>query len=204
MKIYDFTGAPNPRRVRVFLAEKGINNVPFEQVNLATADNRKPEFLKINPLGGLPVLELDDGTHIAESVAICRYFEELHPEPRLMGIDAKDKAVVEMWNRRMEFGVLAMTAASFRNTSDFFKGRIPQVKEYGEVARNAAVKALEWLDTELANREFIAGPRYTIADITALIGIDFGRTTAIKIQENQKNLARWHQAVSSRPSAKAS
>ena len=204
MKIYEFTGAPNPRRVRVFLAEKGINNVPSVQVNIATGENRKPEFLKINPMGGLPVLELDDGTLIAESVAICRYFEESHPEPRLMGVDAKDKAVVEMWNRRMEFEVLAMTAASFRNTSDFFKGRIPQVKEYGEIAKNAAIKRLEWLDTVLADREFIAGPRYTIADITALIGIDFGRTTAIKIQENQKNLARWHQAVSSRPSAKAS
>jgi glutathione S-transferase len=203
MKIYEFTQAPNPRRVRVFLAEKGINNVPFEQVNIGTADNRKPEFLKINPMGGLPVLELDDGTHIAESVAICRYFEETKPEPRLMGVDAKDKAVVEMWNRRMEFEILSMTAASFRNTSDFFKGRIPQVKEYGEIAKNAALKRLEWLDTVLAAREFIAGPRYTIADITALIGIDFGRTTAIKIQESQKNLARWHQAVSSRPSAKA-
>ena len=120
-----------------------------------------------------------------------------------MGVDAKDKALVEMWNRRMEFEILGMTSASFRNTSDFFKGRIPQVKEYGEIAKNAAIKRLEWLDTVLADREFIAGPRYTIADITALIGIDFGRTTAIKIQENQKNLARWHQAVSSRPSAKA-
>ena len=204
MKIYEFTGAPNPRRVRVFLAEKGINNFPSVQVNIASGENRKPEFLKINPMGGLPVLELDDGTLIAESVAICRYFEESHPEPRLMGVDAKDKAIVEMWNRRMEFEVLAMTAASFRNTSDFFKGRIPQVKEYGEIAKNAAIKRLEWLDTVLADREFIAGPRFTIADITALIGIDFGRTTAIKIQENQKNLARWHQAVSSRPSAKAS
>ena len=203
MKIYDTTIAPNPRRVRIFLAEKGIS-IPYEQVDLAKAENRQPPFLAKNPLGGVPVLELDDGTLIAESVAICRYFEEIHPEPRLMGIDAKDEAIVEMWNRRMELGVLAMTAASFRNTSDFFKGRIPQVKEYGEVARNAAVKALEWLDKELADREFIAGPRYTIADITALIGIDFGRTTAIKIQENQKNLARWHQAVSSRPSAKAS
>jgi glutathione S-transferase len=203
MKIYDSLGAPNPRRVRVFLAEKGITNVPFVQVNIATAENRKTEFLKINPMGGIPVLELDDGTHIAESVAICRYFENIKPEPPLMGVDAKDKAVVEMWNRRMEFEILAMTAASFRNTSDFFKGRIPQVKEYGEIAKNAALKRLEWLDTVLADREFIAGPRYTIADITALIGIDFGRTTAIKIQENQKNLARWHQAVSSRPSAKA-
>ena len=203
MKIYDSLGAPNPRRVRVFLAEKGITNVPFVQVNIATAENRKPEFLKINPMGGLPVLELDDGTHIAESVAICRYFETIKPEPPLMGVDAKDKAVVEMWNRRMEFEILSMTAASFRNTSDFFKGRIPQVREYGEIAKNAALKRLEWLDTVLADREFIAGPRYTIADITALIGIDFGRTTAIKIQESQKNLARWHQAVSSRPSAKA-
>jgi len=202
MKIYDFTGAPNPRRVRVFLAEKGIN-VPYEQVNIAAGENRKPEFLKINPMGGLPVLELDDGTHIAESVAICRYFEETKPEPRLMGVDAKDKAVVEMWNRRMEFEVLWMTASAFRNTSDLFKGRIPQVKEYGEVCRSAAVKRLEWLDTVLADREFIAGPRYTIADITAMIGIDFGRLTGIKVQENQKNLGRWHQAVSSRPSAKA-
>jgi glutathione S-transferase len=202
MKIYEFTQAPNPRRVRIFLAEKGIT-VPLEQVNIATADNRKPEFLKINPMGGLPVLELDDGTHIAESVAVCRYFEETKPEPPLFGVGAKDKAIVEMWQRRMELEILSMTAGSFRNTSDFFKGRIPQVKEYGEVCRNAALKRLEWLDTELANRQFIAGDRYTIADITALVGIDFGRTTGIKIGENQKNLARWHQAVSSRPSAKA-
>src|SRR5260370_32829131 len=119
MKIYDFVGAPNPRRVRVFLAEKGINNVPFEQVNIATADNRKPEFLKINPMGGVPVLELDDGTRIAESVAICRYFEETNPNPPLFGTDAKDKAIVEMWQRRMELEILSMTAGSFRNTSDF-------------------------------------------------------------------------------------
>ena len=202
MKIYDFTQAPNPRRVRVFLAEKGLT-VPYEQINIGTADNRKPEFLKINPMGTLPVLELDDGTRIAESVAICRYFEETKPEPPLMGVDAKDKAVVEMWQRRMELEVLSMAAGSFRNTSDFFKGRIPQVKEYGEVCKAAAIKRLERLDTVLADREFIAGPRYTIADITALIGIDFGRTTGIRIQENQKNLARWHQSVSSRPSAKA-
>jgi glutathione S-transferase len=202
MKIHEFTQAPNPRRVRVFLAEKGVQ-VPLEQVNLGTADNRKQEFLKKNPMGGVPVLELDDGTFVAESVAICRYFEDLHPEPNLMGKDAKDKAVIEMWNRRMEFEVLQMTAGSFRNTSEFFKGRIPQVAEYGEICKNAALKRLEWLDGELANRKFIAGNRYTIADITAMVGIDFGRTTGIKIQENQKNLARWHAEVSSRPSAKA-
>jgi glutathione S-transferase len=202
MKIHEFTQAPNPRRVRIFLAEKGIT-VPYEQVNLAAGDNRKPEFLAKNPMGGVPVLELDDGTFIAESVAICRYFEETHPEPRLMGVDAKDKAVVEMWQRRMEFEILSNCAGSFRNTSEFFKGRIPQVPEYGAVCKNAALKRLEWLDKELASREFVAGSRYTIADITALVGIDFGRTTGIKILPEQKNLARWHQAVSSRPSAKA-
>jgi glutathione S-transferase len=202
MKLYEFTGAPNPRRVRVFLAEKGIE-VPSVQVNIGAGENRKPEFLKINPMGGLPVLELDDGTHIAESVAICRYFEDQKPEPNLMGKDAREKAVIEMWNRRMEFEILSMTAGSFRNTSDFFKGRIPQVPEYGAICKNAAIKRLEWLDAELGNRKFIAGDRYTIADITALIGIDFGRTTQIKIQDNQKNLARWHAEVSARPSAKA-
>jgi glutathione S-transferase len=202
MKLYEFTQAPNPRRVRIFLAEKGIT-VPSEQVNLAAADNRKPEFLAKNPLGGVPVLELDDGTFIAESVAICRYFEETQPEPRLMGVDPKDKAVVEMWQRRMEFEILSNTASSFRNTSEFFKGRIPQVPEYGAVCKNAALKRLEWLDKELANREFVAGSRYSIADITALVGIDFGRTTGIKILPEQKNLTRWYQAVSSRPSAKA-
>src|ERR1700693_839976 len=160
MKIYDFIGAPNPRRVRVFLAEKGINNVPFEQVNIATADNRKPEFLKINPMGGIPVLELDDGTHIAESGAICRCFVDIKTEPRLMAIDAKDKGVVEMWHRRMEFEVLGMAAGSFRNTSDFFKGRIPQVKEYGEICKTAAIKRLEWLDTGVGHCGIFARPRY--------------------------------------------
>ena len=203
MKLYEFTGAPNPRRVRVFLAEKGINNVPSVQVNIATADNRKPEFLKINPMGGLPVLELDDGTHIAESVAICRYFENVKPEPALMGVDAKDKAVVEMWNRRMEFEILSMTAGAFRNTNAFFKGRIPQVPEYGEICKNAALKRFEWLDAELANRPYIAGDRFTIADITAMVGVDFGRPTNIRIGAEQQNLARWHASVASRPSAKA-
>jgi len=202
MKIYEFTQAPNPRRVRVFLAEKGVN-VPYQQVNIAAGENRSPEFLKINPLGGLPVLELDDGTRIPESVAICRYFEGLTPEPNLFGKGLVEMATVEMWNRRMEFEVLSNTAGAFRNTSDFFKGRIPQVKEYGELCHAAALKRLEWLNEELANREFIAGSRFTIADITALIGIDFGRTTGIKIRPEQKHLFRWHQAVSSRPSAKA-
>src|SRR5579872_1011723 len=159
MKLYDYKMAPNPRRVRIFLAEKGIQ-VPDEQIDLAKAQNRTPEFLKINPFGGVPVLQLDDGTLLAETVAICRYFEEIHPEPRLMGGDARDKALVEMWQRRMELNLFAMVTGAFRNTSDFFKGRIPQVPEYGEVCRQAAERTLGMLDGFLAASKFIAGERY--------------------------------------------
>jgi glutathione S-transferase len=156
MKILESTFAPNPRRVRIFLAEKGIQ-VPYEQVDIGKAENRKPEFLEKNPMGGVPVLQLDDGTYLAESVAICRYFEELHPEPPLMGIDdAKDRALVEMWQRRMELNLFMLVAQCFRNTHDFFKGRIPQVPEYGQVCKEAATKTLGWLDGVLADREFIA------------------------------------------------
>ncbi len=202
MKLYDSAMAPNPRRVRIFLAEKGLD-VEKVPVDIGKAENRKPPFLALNPLGGVPVLQLDDGTCIAESVAICRYFEETHPEPPLMGTDAVDRALVEMWQRRMELEVAIPIMQCFRNTHDFFKGRIPQVAEYGEVCRHSATKRLEWLDGELADRPFVAGERYTIADITALVGIDFGRVVGIRIAPEHKNLQRWHEAVSSRPSAKA-
>jgi glutathione S-transferase len=203
LKIYSSSVAPNPRRVRIFLAEKGIE-VEYENVDIGAAVNRQPEFRhKINPMGEVPVLELDDGTHIAESVAICRYFEELHPQPPLMGVGALGKASVEMWNRRMEFHLLALVAGVFRNSSEFFKGRIPQVPEYVEVARRAAEKSYTWLDEVLANQRFIAGDQFTIADITALCAVDFGRVSKIRIQPEQKNLARWREEVSARPSAKA-
>jgi glutathione S-transferase len=202
MKIYDSRTAPNPRRVRIFLAEKGIN-VPYEEVDIVNAVNRGADFRKKNPLGTLPVLELDDGTCISESVAICRYFEEQQPEPPLMGVDARDRAIVEMWQRRMEFELLLPIADSFRQRHEFFKGRIEQVPAYAEVARRTAEQRLAWLNEVLAERPFIAGERYTIADITALCAIDFGRVSKIQIQPDQQHLARWHQAVSARPSAKA-
>jgi glutathione S-transferase len=202
MKIYSSQTAPNPRRVRIFLAEKGIQ-VPYEEVDIVNAVNRSPEFRKKNPMGTVPVLELDDGTCIAESVAICRYFEELQPDPPLMGMDARDRAVVEMWQRRMEFELLWNIANAFRHRHEFFKGRIPQVPEYAEVGRQTAEERLKWLNEVLADRPFIAGERYTIADITALCAIDFGRVSKIRIQPEQPHLARWHEAVSARPSAKA-
>jgi len=202
MKIYDSRTAPNPRRVRIFLAEKGVS-VPYEDVDISKAVNRSAEFRGKNPLGTLPLLELDDGTYIAESVAICRYFEETHPDPPLMGTDARDRAVVEMWQRRMELELFVPITQVFRNLHPFFAGRIPQVADYGEVCRQAAESRMAWLDTVLADREFIAGPRYTIADITALCAVDFGRVSKIRIAPEQTNLSRWHAAVSARPSAKA-
>ena len=202
MKIYNSPAAPNPRRVRVFLAEKGVQ-VPYEDVDIGKAVNRQPEFRKKNPMAGVPVLELDDGTCIAESVAICRYFEELHPEPNLFGVGAKERAQVDMWNRRMEFNLLQPIADTFRQRHEFFKGRIRQVPEYADIQRLNAEDSLKWLDGELANRKFIAGDHFTIADITAMIAVDFGRVSKIAIQPDQKNLARWHAEVSARPSAKA-
>jgi glutathione S-transferase len=202
VKLYDSAAAPNPRRVRIFLAEKGID-VPTVQVDIGKAENRQPPFLAKNPMGGLPILELDDGTIIAESIAIMRYFEEKQPEPPLFGVGPEGRANVEMWQRRMEHEVAIPIMQSFRNTHDFFKGRIPQVPEYGAVCKEAALKRLEWLDEVLADRPFVAGDDYTVADITLLMGIDFGRITKIGILPDQKNLSRWYESVSSRPSAKA-
>jgi glutathione S-transferase len=202
MKLHEAATAPNCRRVRIFLAEKGIE-VPIQPVDVGKAENRQPPFLAKNPLGGVPVLELDDGTCIAESVAICRYFEETHPDPPLMGVDAQDKAVVEMWNRRMELELALPVMNVFRHGHPFFQGRIEQVPEWSEASRRHVASRMEWLDRELEGREFVAGDRYTIADITALIGVDFGRVSKISIPEELGNLKRWHETVSSRPSAKA-
>jgi glutathione S-transferase len=202
MKIHESHSAPNPRRVRVFVAEKGLQ-VLYEEVDIGKAVNRGEEFRKKNPLSTVPVLELDDGTCISESVAICRYFEELHPHPPLFGADAKQRALVEMWNRRMEFNILQPIADAFRQRHDFFKGRIRQLAEYAEVQRLNAEDGLDWLDRELAARRFIAGDQFSIADITAVVAIDFGRVSKIAIKPDQLNLARWHAEVSARPSAKA-
>lgn len=203
MKLYDAATAPNPRRVRVFIAEKGLD-VPCEQVDIMKAVNRGEEFRRnVNPMGTLPVLELDDGTCIAETGAICRYFEEVQPDPPLLGVDAKDKAVVEMWNRRMELELFQPATLAFQQQHEFFKGRVPQVPEYAAVSKAKAEKTLAWLDGVLADREYIAGARFTVADIVALCAVDFGRVSKIKLQPDQKNLARWHEQVSARPSAKA-
>ena len=202
MKLYDSKSAPNPRRVRIFVAEKGLD-VPTVQVDLNGKENRTTAFLDMNPLGGVPVLELDDGTCISESVAICRYFEAVQPDPPLMGTDAKDRAIVEMWQRRMELEIFQPISNVFVHTHEWFKGRRPQVPEYGEACRKHALARMKWLDEELARRPYIAGDRFTIADITALVGIDWGRVTKTRVPVDCTNLLRWHELVTNRPSAVA-
>lgn len=202
MKLYDGGRAPNPRRVTVFLAEKGIE-VEKVPVDMGQMGHKSAEVTELNPLQRLPVLVLDDGTAISESVAICRYFEELHPEPPLMGTDARDRAIVEMWNRRMEHHFLGTVANAFRHTHPAMKEwEVPQLAEWGEVNRPKALAFLEMLDLELAGREFIAGDRYTIADITGMIAFDFMKPARIERPEHLTNVMRWYQSVSSRPSAK--
>jgi glutathione S-transferase len=202
MKLYDTKTAPNPRRVRVFAAEKGLA-IPTVEVDLNARENHTPAFREKNPIGSVPVLELDDGTCIAESVAICRYLEGIRPDPPLMGTDAKDRAVVEMWQRRMELEIFQPIANVFVHTHEWFKGRRPQIPEYGEACRTHALARMRWLDGVLATRPYVAGERYTIADITALVGIDWGRVTKTRVPPECTNVLRWHELVSNRPSARA-
>lgn len=203
MKIYDYPLAPNPRRVRIFLAEKNVE-MAYVHVDIFTGQTQTVEFLQKNPMGGLPVLEFDDGTYLTESVAICRYFEGLYPNPPLMGVDPRDAAFVEMWNRRMEYEIFGPIANYVQHTHPLFKDRMQQFPQFGEVRREHGLKRLEWLDSILAQRPFVAGDRYSIADITAQVSIDVGvNIGGLKVPGGARHLKRWHESVSSRPSAKA-
>jgi glutathione S-transferase len=201
MKILETRTAPNPRRVRIFLAEKGIA-VPYEDLDLRTL--KTPEFTAKNWFQRVPVLVLDDGTAIAETVAICRYFEELQPEPALFGKGALGRATVEMWNRRMELGLLFSVASAFRHLHPAMSAlEVPQVPAWGEANKPRALEVLAYLDKELAGRRFIAGDEFSIADITALCAVDFMKPARVALPEDVPNLRRWHAEMSARPSAKA-
>jgi len=202
MKIYDTHTAPTPRRVRIFLAEKGID-MEYVQVDLQKGENISPDMRLKNPIGKVPILELDDGTCISESVAICRYFEALHPEPSLMGTTALEQAQIEMWQRQVEFALFMQVGMCFQHTTGYFKDRMTPVPEYGEVAGINASKYLNVLEKRLKDNEFIANNSFSIADITALCAIDFAKVVKIKIKDDQVNLQRWYNAVSARPSASA-
>jgi Glutathione S-transferase len=201
MKLYDGGRAPNPRRVSVFLAEKGID-LPRVPVDMGALGHKAPEVAALNPLMQLPVLVLDDGTVLTESVAICRYLEALHPEPPLFGTDPRDQAIVEMWNRRVEFNFFAAVAAAFRHTHPAMKDwEVPQIPAWGEANRPRALAFLDHLDGELGTRRFIAGDRYTIADITALVAVQFMKPARIDRPTHLKHFSRWLEEVSVRPGA---
>jgi glutathione S-transferase len=203
MKILETRQAPNPRRVRIFLAEKGIT-VAFHELDLMKGALKTPEFTKLNKFQRVPVLVLDDGTAIAETVAICRYFEEQQPEPALFGRDALGRAMVEMWNRRVELGLFLNVAQTFRHLHPAMAHlEVPQVAPWGEANRPKALAALELLDEELANRRYIAGDDFSIADITALVAIDFMKPAKIRRPDKLDSLERWYRDVSGRQSAKA-
>ena len=203
MLLYHDLRAPNPRRVRVFLAEKGVAYDTIE-VSIASAAHQTTEFRKKNPIALLPVLELEDGRVLRESMAICRYLEEQYPEPNLFGADAWERAVIEQWNRHAELELLFPISQVFRNTHAFWNGRIRQAPEFGEIMREQVVARFGWLDGELEARPYLAGERFTVADITALCAIDFGKVSQIRIDAAAfPHLASWHQRVSARPSAKA-
>jgi glutathione S-transferase len=192
----------NPRRARIFMAEKGIE-VPMVEVDMMKGENRQPAYLAINSLGTMPSLELDDGTIITESIAICRYFEEIHPDPPMFGRDTVERAKVEMWNRRMELELLNSIGGAFMHLDPFWDGKVPQVAEFGEISRVKGQKRMAWLDGHLEGREFIATDDYTVADITAQCAVLLGQHTGTPIPDGLDNLTRWWKAVSSRPSARA-
>lgn len=203
MKLYDSKMAPNPRRTRIFLAEKAIT-LPTEQVDIMSMQHKTPAYAAINPLQRMPALVLDDGTVITESIAICRYFEMLQPEPPLFGKGAKEIALVEMWNRRAEINFFANVAAVFRHLHPSMKElEVPQVPAWAEANRPRVSWFLELLDGELGKREFIAGERYSVADITALCAVDFMKPARLTVPDDLTHVKRWHAAVAARPSSKA-
>ena len=202
MKLYDFAGAPNPKRVRVYLAEKGID-IPTQQVNILSGENRAPEFLAKNPMGGLPVLELDDGTYLPESLAIIEYLEDLHPTPPMIGTTPAERARVRALERIAELSILGRVAAIFQNTHPFFAGRVKQSPDAADTARNMLKNASRVLDNLIGKGPFVAGAKPTIADCTLVAAFNFAEFGGIPMDPECANLQRWWSNFKERPSAQA-
>jgi glutathione S-transferase len=203
MKLYDSGRAPNPRRVRIFLKEKGIT-VPAEQVDIATLAHKSSSYTTINPLQRVPALVLDDGTIITESIAICRYFEAQQPEPALFGRNAKEIALIEMWQRRLELHLFLPVATVFRHLHPAMKEmEVPQIAAWGEANKPRVMEFLALFDRELAGRRYATGDDFTVADITGLAAIDFMKPGRLKVPADLTNVLRWHAELSARPSAAA-
>jgi glutathione S-transferase len=203
MKILDEKRAPNPRRVRVYLAEKGIA-VPFEQVDIMTGAAKTGEFAALNPIQRVPVLILDDGTAITETIAICRYFEALHPEPSLFGRTPLEIAQIEMWNRRAELNFLYPVAQVFRHLHPAMAElEKPQVPAWAEANKPRVAEIAGIFDHALAKTRFLAGDSFSVADITAAIATDFMKIARLSVPDEAQNFKRWYEEVRSRPSYSA-
>ncbi len=203
MRLYHSPFAPNARRVRIFLAEKGLE-IPLVAVDLAKLEQRRDDYSAVNPFQLVPALELDDGSVIVESIAICRYLEELHPAPALFGSTPRERAEVEMWQRLAELQLFFPIAMTFRHTHPAMREmESPQIAEWAEASRNRAMVALRRFDKALEARRYLAGDAFSVADITGLIALDFTKPARIAIPEELTHLIRWRQEVSARPSAKA-
>lgn len=203
MKLYDGGRAPNPRRVRIFFAEKGVPLPELVPVDIARKEHKSEAFTRLNPAQRLPVLELDDGTALAETMAICRYVEAMHPAPALFGADAREQAVIEMWNRRVELGLFASVSAVFRHGHPSMAELEDQVPEWAEANREHIDDHLLILDLQLSGNRFICGEQLTVADITAGIAIDFMKPAKVPLPEDFSNIRRWHAELAARPSWKA-
>ncbi|MEQ8823157.1 MAG: glutathione S-transferase family protein [Filomicrobium sp.] len=209
MKLYEFNPAPNPRRVRMFLAEKGIK-VDMEQVDIFKGENLSPEYRAINPRGMIPTLVFDDGSFIDETMAICRYFEAEQPEPSLFGKTPREQGAVESWVRRIEHDGIAQAAYVIRNSNPAFENRgvaglddCPQIPDLVERGRKGLTKFFKTLDDQLAKNEFIAGSNYSAADINALCAVDFAEFVGVTVPEDLTHLSAWRQKVTARESSKA-
>jgi len=203
MILYDEANpAPNPRRVRIFLAEKGID-VPRVRVNLRKREHKAPEHKARNSLGQVPTLELDDGTTISESVSICRYLDTLHPAPPMFGADALEAARIDMTIRRVEFQIMTPVGMFWRHAHPLTAALLTQFKDFGESNREHYAGGCRWLDREIAGRAFLAGDAYSMADIVALTTVDFAAFTGLEMPAECTTLRAWHARVSARDSAAA-
>jgi glutathione S-transferase len=202
MILHDLTAGMHPRRVRIFLAEKGLS-IERREVDAAAGANRTQEFIRLNPLGKLPVLELDDGSAIAESLAICRYLEAMNPDPPLMGRTPREVAAVDMWTLRMDHQLSQMITLAFVHSGDFYRGRVEQIPEVATWSRGRALETIRWLDQELAGRRHIAGDDYTMADIVAQCAFVLGKAVGLRIPAEMSHLTRWFAEVTVRPTARA-
>ncbi len=202
MKFYNSIG-PNPRVVRMFMAEKGIS-IPVQEVDLMKGENRQPDHLKRNPHGQMPALELDNGHYLSEITAICEYLEDVHPKPALIGANPEQKAECRMWTRRVDLNICEPMANGFRFSEGLplFKSRVVTVPEAAPGLKKIAQDRLKWLDGQIAGKQWLCGDRFTLADILLFCFLDFGAQVGQPVNVENANIAAWFGQVKARPSAK--